>query len=125
MHFALVPDKKRICDHGIGYGWENGLAKGNSVSILLNCDSEREIKSIYKKLSQGGKRSHPVETTFFGSFLGDLVDQYGNTWILHYKKTNYKTMELRRRASVANIKKQKHENKKDHFLDNYEYHFPF
>lgn len=88
---------------------ENGLAKGNSVSIMLNCDSEKELKSIYKKLSLGGKQLHPVEITFFGAFLGDLIDKYGNTWLLYYKP----------------FKKQKHENNEDHFLDNYEYHIPF
>lgn len=70
---------------------ESGLVKGNAVSIMLDCDNEKEIKNIYKKLSQGGKQTHPVETTFFGALLGDLIDKYGNTWLLHYKpikKTN-------------------------------------
>jgi PhnB protein len=64
---------------------EKGLTKGNSVSIMLDCDSEKELKSVYKKLSQGGKQTHPVEITFFGSLLGGLTDKYGNTWLLHYK----------------------------------------
>jgi len=87
---------------------ESGLAKGNSISIMLDCESEKEIRSVYKKLSQGGKQTHPLELTFFGSLLGDLKDKYGNTWLLHYKS-----------------KEKKHENTKDHFLDNYEYHIPF
>lgn len=65
---------------------ENGLMNGNSMSIMLDCGSEKEIKSIYKKLSQGGKQTHPLEKTFFGSLLGDLIDKYGNRWMLHYKK---------------------------------------
>jgi PhnB protein len=123
LHSSLV--KKEFAIMASDMVGENGLAKGNSVSILLNCDSEKEIKNIYKKLAQGGKQTHPIETTFFGSLLGDLVDKYGNTWLLHFKKTNHKLTQPRRRAAVANIKKQKHENKKDHFLDNYEYHIPF
>ena len=32
---------------------EEGLIKGNSVSLCLNCSSEKEIKSFYEKLSAG------------------------------------------------------------------------
>ncbi len=63
---------------------ENGLTNGNAVSIMLNCDSEKGIRSIYKKLSQDGKQNHPIELTFFGALLGGLTDKYGNNWLLHY-----------------------------------------
>lgn len=65
---------------------EGGSKKGNTVSIMLDCSNEKEIKSIYKKLSQGGNQTHPIETTFFDALLGSLIDKYGNTWLLHYKK---------------------------------------
>jgi PhnB protein len=123
LHSSLV--KKEFAVMASDMINENGLSRGNSMSIMLNCDSEREMKSVFKKLSQGGKQTHPIEITFFDSLLGDLVDKYGNTWILHYKRTNHKTTEPRRRAAGANIKTKKHENKKDHLLDNYEYHIPF
>ncbi|MES2850339.1 MAG: VOC family protein [Bacteroidota bacterium] len=63
---------------------ENGLIKGNSVSLMLNCASEREIKIMYKKLSDGGKANHPLENTFWGALFGDLTDKYGNQWLLHF-----------------------------------------
>jgi PhnB protein len=107
LHSSLV--KKGFAIMATDMVSEQGLKKGNSVSMMLDCESEKELKSIYKKLSLGGKQIHPIETTFFGSLLGDLVDKYGNTWLLHYKPLN----------------KNKHENKQDHFLDNYEYHIPF
>jgi PhnB protein len=64
---------------------ENGLVKGNSVSLMLNCSSEKEIKTCYKNLSKGGTATHPLENTFWGALFGDLVDRFGNHWLLHYQ----------------------------------------
>ena len=65
---------------------DNGLIKGNSVSLMLNCSSEDEIKSCYTNLSNGGNATHPLENTFWGAVFGDLVDKYGNHWLLHFQK---------------------------------------
>lgn len=62
----------------------SGLVKGNSVSLSLQCSSEKEMKKYYSKLSAGGIENHPPEKTFFGSLLGDLTDKFGNHWLLHY-----------------------------------------
>ena len=65
---------------------EEGLTRGNSVSLMLNCSSEKEIKDYYKKLSSGGEATHPPEDTFWGALFGDLIDKFGNRWLLHYDK---------------------------------------
>lgn len=61
---------------------ENGLLKGNSVSMMLNCNSEPDVRKLYEKLSAGGKQTHPLELTFWGTLFGDLTDKYGNHWLL-------------------------------------------
>jgi PhnB protein len=66
----------------------NGLIKGNAVSLSLNCNSEKEIRSIYKKLSAGGVATHPLENTFWGTLFGGLIDKFGNNWILSFTKNN-------------------------------------
>lgn len=43
--------------------------KGNAVSLMLNCNSEAEIGRFYKKLSEGGQATHPLEDTFWGLCL--------------------------------------------------------
>jgi PhnB protein len=63
-----------------------GLVKGNAVSLSINCISEEEIKTFYKKLSKGGKADHPLEDTFWGALFGDLTDKFGNHWLLNYDK---------------------------------------
>ena len=65
---------------------EQGLIKGNSVSLSLNCNSEEEIKNCYAKLSNGGSKNHPLEDSFWGALFGDLIDKFGNHWILNFNK---------------------------------------
>lgn len=67
---------------------ENGLVKGNNVSLSLNCNSEEEIKKMYSKLSMDGSKDHPLEDTFWNAIFGDLTDKYGNHWLLHFDKNN-------------------------------------
>jgi PhnB protein len=64
----------------------SGLIKGNSVSLCLNCNSEKEIRSFYNKLSSGGNADHPLEDTFWGALFGALTDKFGNHWLLNYDK---------------------------------------
>jgi PhnB protein len=65
---------------------EQGLSKGNAVSLMLNCSSEAEIKTCYQKLVKGGNATHPLELSFWGALFGDLTDRFGNHWLLHYDK---------------------------------------
>ena len=65
---------------------EQGLKRGNSVSLMLHCSSEEEIKKCYARLSRGGQATHPLENTFWGALFGDLTDRYGNHWLLNYDK---------------------------------------
>ncbi len=67
---------------------EQGLIKGNAVSLSLHCSSEKEIKIFYNRLSAGGKVNHPIENTFWGALFGDLKDKFGNQWLLHFNKNH-------------------------------------
>jgi PhnB protein len=65
---------------------QNGINKGNAVSLLVDCSSEEEIKTIFNKLAVGGYANHPLEDTFWGAIFGGLTDKYGNHWLLNYTK---------------------------------------
>ena len=65
---------------------EQGLLKGNSVTLMLACNSEEEIKNCYEKLSAQGKATHPLENTFWGALFGGLTDKFGNHWLLNFEK---------------------------------------
>jgi PhnB protein len=68
---------------------EEGLVVGNSISLMLNCNSEDEIHHFYNNLSNGGIKTHPVEPSFWDSLFGELTDKFGNHWILNYEKNNH------------------------------------
>jgi len=65
---------------------EEGLLKGNSVSLSLTCSSEDEINNYYEKLSEGGSADHPLKDTFWGAKSGGLTDRFGNHWLLSFDK---------------------------------------
>ncbi len=60
------------------------LIQGNTVSLLLDCSSEEEVRTCYEKLATGGKATHPPANTFWGAYFGDLTDKYGNLWLLNF-----------------------------------------
>jgi len=84
LHATLIKDKLVLM--GSDMVGENGLKKGNSVSLAINCSSDEEIRSFYEKLSAGGKKDHALEESFWGATFGDLTDKYGNHWLLNYEK---------------------------------------
>lgn len=63
-----------------------GLLRGNAVSLMLNCSSEEEARTCYSRLVEGGTATHPLENSFWGALFGDLKDKYGNYWLLHFDK---------------------------------------
>ncbi|MBC5774662.1 VOC family protein [Pontibacter sp. KCTC 32443] len=83
MHSTLTKDSVVLmASDMVG---EHALIRGNSVSMMLSCNSEDEIRACYEKLSKGGKQTHVLEYTFWGALFGDLRDKYGNQWLLHYQ----------------------------------------
>ncbi|MCB0688508.1 MAG: VOC family protein [Saprospiraceae bacterium] len=64
---------------------EIGLVSGNAISLMLDCSSEAQIKQCYLDLSTGGTQTHPIQYSYWGSLFGDLIDKYGNHWLLQYQ----------------------------------------
>ncbi len=54
-----------------------------SISILVNCESEAEIDSLYAKLSEGGGVMMPLDNYGFSRKFGWIADKYGVSWQLH------------------------------------------
>lgn len=83
LHSTLTRDNLVLM--GSDMVGEKGLSKGNAISLMLNCASESEIRDLYEALSQDGEQVHPLELSFWGALFGDLIDKYGNPWLLHFK----------------------------------------
>jgi PhnB protein len=89
LHATLTRDDLLLLGSDMVPG--TGLTKGNSLSLMLACHTEKEIRDSYNNLSAGGQATHPLEDTFFGAIIGNLTDKFGNHWLLHFdknKKTN-------------------------------------
>ncbi len=62
---------------------EGGLRRGNSVSLMLNCSNETEMREYYAQLSRDGRQLYPISLTVYGALHGDLMDKFGNNWLLY------------------------------------------
>lgn len=58
---------------------------GDHISIMVNCDSEKQLKGLFEKLSKGGDIFMPVEKQFWGAWFGVVTDKYGVEWNLNYQ----------------------------------------
>lgn len=64
-----------------------GLTKGNSFALTLECETEEELRSTFSKLSEGGgKILFPISPSFWGGLYGQLIDRYGNAWMVNFQK---------------------------------------
>jgi PhnB protein len=64
------------------------LIPGNSVSVLLECNNEDQIRTYYQNLRVGGKATHPIQKSHWGDLFGGLTDKYGNHWLFHCKESH-------------------------------------
>jgi PhnB protein len=83
MHSMLTtPDLVLMAsDSGLG-----PAAKGDMVSLALNCQSPDEIRHLFDRLSVGGTITMPLQDTFWGATFGMFADQFGIDWMLNYDK---------------------------------------
>ena len=88
----FMPDKKESIFHaqlkndklvllGSDLTPEEGLTKGNTMVLTLECSSREEADTLFQKLSDGGKVGHPLNE--MGNVtIGDLQDKFGVDWFV-------------------------------------------
>jgi PhnB protein len=80
LHAVLQKDNFEIAATDIVNG--EALTKGNAVSILLRCNSGKELRHYFKRLSAGGETELKLSKTNEGKLSGNLKDKYGIHWYL-------------------------------------------
>jgi PhnB protein len=70
------------CDRPDG----EAVSRGNGLYLMLECESEEEIKRLFGALAVGSPNDTPLADTFWGSIYGDLTDNFGVSWMLNYDK---------------------------------------
>ncbi len=82
LHGTLV--SRKLVLMGTDLLGEEGLQKGNNIALMIQCSSEREIRSLYRKLSTRGRKTHQLGRSARGALSGNLEDRYGNHWMLYF-----------------------------------------
>ena len=63
-----------------------GLERGNRYSLVLNCDSEEQLRDFYAKLVDGGKEVFAPSDSGWGAIIAHCTDKFGVTWLMNYDK---------------------------------------
>ncbi|MEP7373948.1 MAG: VOC family protein [Chitinophagaceae bacterium] len=82
LHSSLKTDDLEIMATDMQH---ETITEGNAVHMCLICKTEEETKSLFEKLSAGGKVKQPLHAMFFG-LIGTLNDKFGKSWILECDK---------------------------------------
>jgi len=65
---------------------EIGSERGNGYGLVLNCDSEEQLRDFHAKLVDGGKEVFAPTDGGWGAIVAHCTDQFGVTWMLNYDK---------------------------------------
>jgi PhnB protein len=63
-----------------------GLERSNDYSLVLNCDSEEQLRDFYAKLVDGGREVFAPTDSGWGALIAHCTDRFGVTWMLNYDK---------------------------------------
>ncbi|OCT11325.1 hypothetical protein A8709_06525 [Paenibacillus pectinilyticus] len=58
------------------------FTRGPGLSLSIAYNTEDEATEAFAKLAVGGHVKYPIAQQPFGMFFGELVDQYGVTWMI-------------------------------------------
>lgn len=65
--------------------FEHNFTFTPSISVFVNCEDDKEIDSLFQKLSKGGNIMMPLDNYGFGKRFGWTADKYGVSWQLNLK----------------------------------------
>lgn len=64
------------------------LHTGNDVTLAVQCDSEIEIRDLYRKISEGAEVLEGLTKKPWGTLFGAITDRFGKHWIFNCDTTN-------------------------------------
>ena len=85
MHVSLPISKETmIMGSDIGGEWAPTFKQGNNFSISITTDSKEKADNLFNGLSNGGKITMPLNTTFWGDYFGMFTDKFGINWMISF-----------------------------------------
>lgn len=89
MHVSLPISKETVLmGSDTGGEWGANYRQGNNFSVSINADSKAEADRLFEALSEGGKVTMPMNTTFWESYFGMFTDQFGIQWMVSFDEVN-------------------------------------
>lgn len=83
MHITLPVGKGTVLMGSDMAGeWEKSFNQGNNFSISIDAESKKEAENLFTALSENGQVIMPMNDTFWGSYFGMLIDQFGIQWMV-------------------------------------------
>ena len=80
MHITLDISKETClngADHTEGYEKSKGYS---NFGLIIHTDGKNEADRLFNELSEGGQKTLPMHTTFWGPYYGNCIDKFGITW---------------------------------------------
>jgi PhnB protein len=81
MHASLMKGEVRLMASDM---MQAPPTHGNTISLMLYCTSEDEIRGYFARLSEGGMVNYPLAQQFWGATYGELTDKFGINWLLNF-----------------------------------------
>ena len=84
MHATLPLSKETMLngsDHSLAYKEQ---VKHKTFSLIIHTNSKEEVDRLFNELSQNGQVVVPAELTFWGSYYGQCIDQFGISWKMNF-----------------------------------------
>ncbi len=67
---------------------DEGIYRGNAISLLMQCDSREEVLEYYSKLQRDGVGTYPLSVNEHGNLFGGLTDRFGTHWLFSEQNKN-------------------------------------
>ena len=84
MHVKLPISKETVLYGSDSLTPEQKVTFGNNFSVSINVDSRDDADILFAKLSDGGKITMPLQTTFWGAYFGMWTDKFGVNWMVNH-----------------------------------------
>jgi PhnB protein len=90
MHAALTDGSGGALLMASDWMSKSAMAPGNNISLSLHCAGDAQIRSLFAKLSEGGKVTNALADQFWGATFATLTDRFGIDWMLNFDKNTKK-----------------------------------
>ncbi|MCF8295162.1 MAG: VOC family protein [Bacteroidales bacterium] len=84
MHVSLpISAETNLMGSDIMPSMGQKLLVGNNFSISVMADTTEDADRIFNALAVKGEITMPLAKTFWGAYYGQLIDQFGISWMLN------------------------------------------